>query len=111
MIVAKDIYNFLFKFPKKINYKKNAIYFYSMNLTSEIKPILFFGILIALMLSIYYHYEKIKQVIPLSYLFNGIIVLIGLGWLFFPDILSKIKKGKGITEIQKYIRRKYKRDN
>jgi hypothetical protein len=75
----------------------------------NIKPFIFFGIIFAIILVGYFNYSLFSKYIPLGNFIKFFLVILGIGSLFFPQIISKLRSGEDIDNIKDFIIEKYKK--
>lgn len=73
----------------------------------NIKPYIFFGIIFAIILVGYFNYDLFIQYIPLGNFIKFFVLILGIGALFFPQIISKLKSGEDYENIKEFIIEKY----
>lgn len=73
----------------------------------NIKPYIFFGIIFAIILVGYFNYDLFIQYIPLGNFIKFFVLILGIGALFFPKIISKLKSGEDYDDIKEFIIEKY----
>jgi len=73
----------------------------------NIKPFIFFGIIFAIILVGYFNYNLFIQYIPIGNFIKFFVLILGIGALFFPQIISKLKSGEDYENIKEFIIEKY----
>jgi hypothetical protein len=77
----------------------------------NIKPYIFFGIIFSIILVGYFNYNLFIQYIPIGNFIKFFVLILGIGALFFPEIISKLRSGEDYENIKKFIIEKYKIKN
>lgn len=73
----------------------------------NIKPILFFVILFGIILYGYFYYDTFTKYIPIPNFIKIFILVIGLGAVFFPHFITKVKESDTVDEIKEFLIEKY----
>jgi hypothetical protein len=73
----------------------------------NIKPILFFIILFGIIIYGYFYYETFTKYIPLPNFIKVFILILGLGAIFFPGLITKWKESDTLQDVEKFLIEKY----
>jgi hypothetical protein len=73
----------------------------------SIKPFIFFGIIFAIILYGYFNYDSFLTYFPIHILIKCIVLVLGIGAIFAPQIINKLKNGDNIDDIKSFMIKKY----
>lgn len=73
------------------------------------KSVGFFIFLFSILILIFFNYDYIVSIIPITKYINFIVVIIGICGIFFPHLISKLKKGDDFEEIKEFLIEKYRK--
>ncbi len=71
------------------------------------RSIIFFVILFAILLTIYFFYDTFIKICPIHIGIQWFVLALGIGGIIFPHVFDMIKSGEDWTDIKEFMIEKY----